>query len=129
MKKSDRADLEKRLRHLEESLSGRGTRRPEPNRRDEVEVVDEDQLALNEMLQTIASNRNRNDRVLLGRVQRGLAKARGAPEELGVCEECGEDIALPRLRAMPYAELCVDCQAKRDPSRGQGRRRLTDYAD
>ena len=28
----------------------------------------------------------------------------------GVCEECGEEIASARLKALPFAELCRDCQ-------------------
>jgi RNA polymerase-binding protein DksA len=28
----------------------------------------------------------------------------------GLCEECGEDIPLARLQALPTAALCVDCQ-------------------
>ncbi|MFO7802449.1 MAG: TraR/DksA C4-type zinc finger protein [Desulfovermiculus sp.] len=29
--------------------------------------------------------------------------------EFGMCRECGEDIALKRLKAMPESELCIDC--------------------
>lgn len=28
----------------------------------------------------------------------------------GLCEECGDEIPLERLKAMPTAKLCVDCQ-------------------
>ena len=37
----------------------------------------------------------------------------------GTCAECGEDIALERLKALPFALLCVDCQQKRGRSRGR----------
>ena len=30
----------------------------------------------------------------------------------GLCEECAEEIALERLRAVPTALYCVDCQAQ-----------------
>lgn len=30
----------------------------------------------------------------------------------GICEECGENIGEGRLKAMPLAKLCVNCQAK-----------------
>ena len=44
------------------------------------------------------------------------------------CEECNEELPLGRLRAMPYAELCVPCQSKQDaPRGGHTRRKLTDY--
>ena len=47
------------------------------------------------------------------------------------CEECGEEIGLPRLKAMPYAELCITCQGKRDVGHKAGptRRKLTDYVE
>lgn len=32
----------------------------------------------------------------------------------GICEECGEDIALDRLKVLPFAAYCVDCQSKRN---------------
>ncbi|MDK2955160.1 MAG: DnaK suppressor protein [Desulfovibrionales bacterium] len=31
--------------------------------------------------------------------------------DFGVCEECGDDIGLARLKAQPTSRLCVDCQA------------------
>lgn len=37
----------------------------------------------------------------------------------GTCAECGEDIPIERLRALPFAMLCVDCQQKRGKSRGR----------
>ncbi len=30
----------------------------------------------------------------------------------GVCEMCGEEITLKRLKAIPYAKLCIDCKEK-----------------
>jgi DnaK suppressor protein len=32
----------------------------------------------------------------------------------GICEECGEGIAPARLRAIPWARCCVQCQEMRD---------------
>jgi DnaK suppressor protein len=36
--------------------------------------------------------------------------------EYGVCEECGEDIAPARLRAMPEVTTCVRCQDRLERS-------------
>jgi DnaK suppressor protein len=30
----------------------------------------------------------------------------------GICERCGQEIAEERLRAIPYATLCIDCKRK-----------------
>ncbi|GIH08408.1 hypothetical protein Rhe02_64750 [Rhizocola hellebori] len=32
----------------------------------------------------------------------------------GVCQECGEQIAAPRLKAMPHATCCVGCQERQE---------------
>lgn len=34
-------------------------------------------------------------------------------EDFGYCAECGEEIPLPRLLAMPEATFCVDCAEER----------------
>ena len=44
-----------------------------------------------------------------------IAKIRDAMERLedgtfGICEECGQEIALKRLRARPVATLCIKCK-------------------
>ena len=36
--------------------------------------------------------------------------------EYGVCESCGEDIALKRLEAVPQTTLCLDCKAREEKS-------------
>ncbi|MFO7654429.1 MAG: TraR/DksA family transcriptional regulator [Candidatus Krumholzibacteriia bacterium] len=32
----------------------------------------------------------------------------------GKCEECGVNIGLDRLRALPYTRLCIDCKEKEE---------------
>ena len=34
----------------------------------------------------------------------------------GECESCEKDIPLARLKALPFARLCVDCQSKEERS-------------
>ena len=121
--------LRRALQALVSDVSARAARRIAPNRTDETKVGgDEDEQPLNEMLQAIASDRNRATGDAIGRAQRALEKLDRAPDEAGACEDCGEDIPWARLKAMPYAELCVTCQARRDgPQRGPTRRGLTDF--
>jgi DnaK suppressor protein len=40
------------------------------------------------------------------------AQARLETGGFGVCEVCGGAIPLPRLRAVPWARHCLDCQAR-----------------
>jgi DnaK suppressor protein len=124
-----RMQLKKALLDLKRELESSGFQRIEPNRTSEAEAGDnEDEQPLNEMLQSVASGRNRNRAVILGQVTAALAKLRDDPDDFGICEECSEEIPFPRLRAMPYASLCVGCQSKQDgPRDGPTRRKLTDY--
>ncbi len=129
MTPAQRRQLHQLLLSLEAELTGKGPSKIEPNRTDDARVGgDEDEQPLNEMMQAIASNRNRNTAGTLARVARALQKLRESPDEFGECEECGEEITFARLKAMPYAEYCVDCQSHQDGPKGpQTRRKLTDY--
>ena len=42
--------------------------------------------------------------------------------EYGVCEECEEEIPLGRLKAMPFARLCVRCKADLEKLQAQTKR-------
>ena len=40
----------------------------------------------------------------------------------GICEDCGEDISIPRLKARPVTKLCINCKARQEegePTRGE----------
>lgn len=37
----------------------------------------------------------------------------------GRCVSCGEEIPLPRLRALPFAQRCARCQEDREEQRGR----------
>ncbi len=37
-----------------------------------------------------------------------------AEGEYGICDECGEEIDVRRLNALPFALLCRDCQEERE---------------
>jgi len=36
----------------------------------------------------------------------------------GLCEECGEEIPIGRLKALPFATLCVKCKSKQESTEG-----------
>lgn len=38
--------------------------------------------------------------------------------EYGYCEDCGENIPVGRLKAMPFAILCVKCKSERESMEG-----------
>ena len=49
-----------------------------------------------------------SEQSLLNRVDGALQKLKDGT--YGVCENCGKSIGLKRLKAVPYAELCIKCK-------------------
>lgn len=39
----------------------------------------------------------------------------------GVCEDCGEKISKPRLLALPFTKLCIDCKNEEERTKGVDR--------
>lgn len=117
------------LVRLREELIAGGPAKIEPNRKDPstVGIADEDEQALSEMLQTLASQRNKQQGELLAQIDRALGKLEREPDLVGLCEECEEEIDERRLKLMPYVTLCAECQQARDKKRGGARRSTTDF--
>jgi DnaK suppressor protein len=49
---------------------------------------------------------------LISKIKQALEKIDNGT--FGVCEECGEEISLKRLRARPMATLCIDCKHEQE---------------
>lgn len=114
---------QRKLLSLRDELIAEGDVRLEPAS----DNTDEDEAPLAEMNQVIASKRNRERTTLLRRIEGALRRLQEDPDEFGLCVDCGDPIG-KRLEAMPYVDLCVECQHERDGSPKQGSRRsLTDY--
>lgn len=45
----------------------------------------------------------------------------------GICMHCEEEIAPKRLKALPWAELCIDCQEEADRHARESRSTHSDY--
>jgi DnaK suppressor protein len=117
------------LQRLRLQLVQEGPAKIEPNRKDPstVGVADEDEQALSEMLQALASQRNKQQGELLAQIDRAIGKLDRDPDLVGLCEECEEEIDERRLRLMPYVTLCAECQQARDKKRGGTRRSTTEF--
>lgn len=48
------------------------------------------------------------ERKLMAKIDESLNRIDSG--EYGVCEECGIDIGIERLKARPTAEMCIDCK-------------------
>src|SRR3990167_6909791 len=53
-----------------------------------------------------------NEQKILNRINAALEKIE--ENTFGLCEACEKKISKVRLRAVPYAELCVPCQEKQE---------------
>ena len=53
-----------------------------------------------------------NERELLYEIDNALRKIQEG--EFGACEECGKLVSKARLKAVPYAKLCIKCQEAKE---------------
>jgi RNA polymerase-binding protein DksA len=53
-----------------------------------------------------------NERDILYRIDAALQKIKDG--SFGFCEECNKPISKIRLKAVPYAKLCIKCQEKNE---------------
>ncbi len=78
-------------------------------------TLEEEKTVEIEDLDAIAEDRNREyeyllttmDTKKLKQIDEALAKM--GHGTYGVCEECGEEIPVARLKILPFAKLCIDC--------------------
>ncbi len=49
---------------------------------------------------------------LLRKIEKALQRMEDG--SYGYCEECGDEIGFPRLKARPVAELCIDCKEEQE---------------
>jgi len=66
--------------------------------------------ATTETIGSMLSRLERRQRHELDEIENALARLEHG--SFGVCESCGRGIPLARLRAMPAARHCLDCQKK-----------------
>lgn len=52
------------------------------------------------------------ERKLLAKIKDALERIEN--DDYGICEECGDDIAIARLEARPVTTLCIACKTKQE---------------
>ena len=52
------------------------------------------------------------ERRLIRKIQAALQRIEDG--SYGVCEDCGEEIGVPRLKARPVTKLCINCKSKQE---------------
>ncbi|HHJ14192.1 MAG TPA: TraR/DksA family transcriptional regulator [Gammaproteobacteria bacterium] len=104
----DYAEYEARLRALRTEMTGRIDaldkdlhHRDEPVEKDFAEQVTQGENA--DVLGALDEEARRT----VQQIDQALARIRAGT--YGLCERCGEPIGEERLKAIPYASLCIDC--------------------
>jgi len=75
---------------------------------------------------TMESNRNSilrirdRERKLIFKIQEALQRLEVG--EFGICEECGEQIGIERLKARPVTTLCIDCKSNQEIAERKAKR-------
>ena len=75
---------------------------------------EEEATETSELEKHLALKQRKRD--LLSKVERALQKF--DQDTYGLCDECGQPIAPERLKALPHANLCLECKAK-DPKKAE----------
>ncbi|MCA1744096.1 MAG: RNA polymerase-binding protein DksA [Desulfonatronovibrio sp.] len=52
------------------------------------------------------------DRKLIQKIEQALQRIEEG--NFGFCDDCGEDISVPRLKARPVTTLCIKCKSKQE---------------
>jgi DnaK suppressor protein len=104
--------LEELLSHADDTVSGMTT--PKENFPDPT-----DRAALESDRNFMLRIRDRESK-LIKKIKKALARIEDGT--FGVCESCGEDITIERMKARPVTSQCIECKSKEDYS-GHGRNR------
>ena len=59
---------------------------------------------------------NTREKQKIKQIEQALLKLENG--EYGICENCEEDIPVGRLKAMPFASLCVKCKSEQESIEG-----------
>jgi DnaK suppressor protein len=109
-----RTEIHDKLRFLRETLPA------------EAELVkDTEEQSVDDFVQSV-------DFVLMEMKSETLRKIDEAIQRLeagtyGACTECGTDIAAPRLKALPFADLCRECQEQEERRRNEEGREVRGF--
>ncbi|MBE9594245.1 MAG: RNA polymerase-binding protein DksA [Proteobacteria bacterium] len=96
--------LEELLSHADDTVSGMTT--PKENFPDPT-----DRAALESDRNFMLRIRDRESK-LIKKIKKALARIEDGT--FGVCESCGEDITIERMKARPVTSQCIECKSKEE---------------
>lgn len=78
-------------------------------------IPEEAEAASHDLSTTLSIHLHERDRMVLFQIDRALGKLEDGT--YGQCESCGETIGVGRLKASPFATLCVSCKEEQEDPR------------
>jgi DnaK suppressor protein len=113
MRKRDIESFKRILTDQQQRITGNADRTLRENMvLDTDDLPDEMDLATAEYNQGLVFRLRDRERYLLSKVNKALKKIEKG--DFGICEECEEPIALPRLKARPVTTLCIRCKEEQE---------------
>jgi DnaK suppressor protein len=97
------------LKNLEERIKSNDI----SDQREIGDIFDDADLEQSREFNLLLSTRERQK---LEQIESALSRMENG--EYGYCEDCGENIPVGRLKAMPFATLCVKCKSERESMEG-----------
>ncbi len=76
----------------------------------DADVGDEGDVAARSVARDLVFELTDNEKHLLDEVEAALRRVEKGV--FGICEACGDQIKILRLKFMPYARYCIKCQAR-----------------
>lgn len=80
-------------------------------------ILDEAETVSHEQSLSMSIHLHERDRSVLLQIEKALGKLENGT--FGVCEACGDDIEQKRLKARPFACLCVVCKEEQEDPRNR----------
>lgn len=103
-----RRDIQDRLRSLRETLPAQVAEVKDAEEQSVQDFVQDVELALMEMKSET-----------LAQIDEAIRRLEAG--SYGTCANCGREIAEPRLKALPFATLCLECQEMQEEARASVR--------
>ena len=79
------------------------------------QISEEAEAASNDFCMNISIHLHERDRLILFQIERALGKMQD--ETYGQCESCSDHIGAARLKASPFATLCLACKEEQEDTR------------
>lgn len=114
MKKKEMEPYKKMLLELKQTLLKEVLLIQESGKEGDGEIGDQADQAAESYERELASSLSETERTRLLSVEKALERVdKGS---YGVCESCEKAIPMARLKALPFARLCVGCQEQEEGS-------------